>query len=81
MNTSYSTFYLAIFIVALIMMVLVVPSSKKTCQFIKDTHASSSVCKNYCDESGYWLRECGGKGICICKNKTTPKKYTAQKKE
>ncbi|KAI9271182.1 hypothetical protein EDC94DRAFT_493588, partial [Helicostylum pulchrum] len=70
-----STFYLAIFIATLIMMVSAAPSPKKTCQLIKDPHANS-VCKKYCGKSGYLLGECGSKGICICKNKKAVAKTT-----
>lgn len=70
-----STFYIAILIATLIMMVSAAPSPKKTCQLIKDNHANS-VCKKYCGKSGFLLGECGKEGICICKKKSPPKKTT-----
>lgn len=66
------TFYLAIFVATMIMMVSAAPSTKKVCHAVKDVHANA-VCKAYCGKSGYSLGECGKEGICICKKKAAVK--------
>lgn len=72
------TFYLAIFVATMIMMVSAAPNTKKVCHAVKDVHANS-VCKTYCGKAGYLLGECGKEGICICKKKTPAKKTVAKK--